>query len=144
MSRATFLRVVRELERSAVPYRWGGKRLDAIDCSGVVTLGLYIAGGPDMRATANTDVLWTGLEPIEARDVRPGDLAFYGGSAPDDVSHVMVVVEGGAVVGASGGDSATTTIARALEQGARVKRYRSPTYRRDLRGYRRLPLPLES
>ena len=144
MSRATFLRVVRELERSAVPYRWGGKRLDAIDCSGVVTLGLYIAGGPDMRATANTDVLWTGLEPIEARDVRPGDLAFYGGSRPDDVSHVMVVVEGGAVVGASGGDSTTTTLERARAQRACIRRFTSPLYRRDLRGYRRLPLPLES
>ena len=140
--RETFIRFVLELERSRVPYRWGGKRVDGIDCSGVVTLGLYLVGAPDVRATANTDVLWTGLAPIEARDVRPGDLAFYGG-AGDDVEHVMVVLDGGEVVGASGGGSSTTTIARALEQGARVKRYRSPTYRGDLRGYRRLPLPLE-
>lgn len=144
MSRATFLRFVLELERAKVPYLWGGKRLSGIDCSGVVTLGLYLAGGPDMRATANTDVLWTGLEPIEARDVRPGDLAFYGGTRPDDVSHVMVVLDGGAVVGASGGDSRTTTLEIAAKEDARIKRFSSPTYRGDLRGYRRLPLPLES
>lgn len=141
--RETFIRFVLELERSRVPYRWGGKRVDGIDCSGVVTLGLYLVGAPDVRATANTDVLWTGLAPIEARDVRPGDLAFYGGTG-DDVEHVMVVLDGGEVVGASGGDSRTTSLEVAHRMDARIRRYSTPLYRRDLRGYRRLPLPLES
>lgn len=141
--RAAFLRFVLELLKAEVPYRWGGKSLTGIDCSGVVTLGLYVVSGEDLRAMWNTDRMWNSWERIPGAQTRPGDLVFYGGGAPDDVSHVMVLLDGGSVVGASGGDSTTNSLARATQQGARVRRYATPNYRADLRGFRRLPLPLD-
>lgn len=132
------------------PYLWGGKSPSGIDCSGVVTFGLWKVGGPDWRRTYSSERLWTQLEPI--RFPRSGDLAFYGKS-PRDISHVMVVLpldwdalgssdesEASLVVGACGGDSRTTTLAEAQRRGARVQVKRGIHYRDDFRGFRKLPI----
>lgn len=140
--RAAFIRFVDSCLRARIPYIWNGKSLRGLDCSGMVTLGLYLVSGQDRRATTNTKVMWRDWEPISASATRPGDLALYGKS-PDRVEHVMVLLEGGAVVGPSGGGRTTTSLEEAARIGAQVKRYRSPTYRKDLLGFRRLPLPLE-
>ena len=141
--RDSFLRFVDECLRADVPYLWGGKSLQALDCSGLVTLGLYLASGLDLRQTHNTDMMWNHWEPISGVQTRPGDVALYGGSRPDDVSHVMVLLDGGSVIGASGGDSTSTSLRIAASQGAQVRRYSRADYRSDLRGFRRLPLPLD-
>lgn len=146
--RAQFLCAV--FERMHVPYLWGGKDGNGIDCSGLATESLHRAGGPDWRWTHNTDRLW--LECPEPPVVMPGDLALYGGRLlPDgardaaDVSHVMVIVSGlGAgryvVMGACGGNSTTTTVEAAHLIGASVQPRGSHKYRGDFRGFRRLPL----
>lgn len=134
--RVSFL--CRALGLMNVPYLWGGKDSRGIDCSGVVTLSLYLAHGPDWRQTHNTDVLWNELTPII--EPRPGDLAFYGRGGPRNVSHVMVVGPLGIVFGASGGDSGVTSVAIARQRGAKVKAYDDVMYRPDFRGYRRLPV----
>lgn len=119
----------------------------AFDCSGFVTWLHKQATGADLRWTHNTDKLWNELpgahlatDGVPSRGtawaVLPGDLAFYGGGKPDDVSHVMLVLsvmpEGVMVLGASGGDSSTTS----PKPRARVKLYSSHLYRRDFRGFR--------
>ena len=140
--RAAFLRFVDACHRARIPYLWGGKSLRGLDCSGLVTLGLWLVSGQDFRAMHNTQRMWNEWEPISSAATRPGDLALYG-RTPEKVEHVMVLLEGGAVVGASGGGRTTTSLEEAARIGACVKRYRSPLYRKDLLGYRRLPLPLD-
>jgi len=61
-----------------VPYLWGGKSALGIDCSGLVQLGLWMAG---QQAPRDTDMqeraLGTRLAGIEA--LRRGDLVFWKG-----------------------------------------------------------------
>lgn len=137
------------------PYLWGAKgwqrwtaggvetlERQAFDCSGFYTHCLSAVGGEDLRFSHNTDRLWAELAPIDVP--RFGALAFYGGSGPADVSHVMLCVGGGLVVGASGGDSSTTSLERAEAQDARVRVFETHAYRKDFRGFRMPHVPLSS
>lgn len=149
--RAQFLQVV--LNQIGSPYRWGGKGQPGgfassgprlFDCSGLVTWVLYATGGPDWRATHNTDrlLLACAFKVLHGHD-KPGDLAFYGTWRGDNVnpdpSHVMVLAGAGVVVGACGGDSSTTTLEAAVRQGAKVQARASMDYRKDFLGVWRLP-----
>ncbi len=114
------------------PYLWGGKSLEGIDCSGVVTYAPKLAGGPDWRATHNSERLFDerALEPVG--ELKPGDLVFY-------PRHVMVHIASGLVVGAVDGGRRTTSLEIARNQGARVKMRDRFDYRRDITGFRRMP-----
>lgn len=127
------------LRLEPVPEIIAGEPGFALDCSGGVTYAAWRAGGPDHRWSHHTDRLWA--ERPRVVSPRPGDLAFYGGRGPTDVDHVMTVLAclpGGEVfvLGPSGGDSSTRTLARAKEQHARLKLRTSHLYRRDFRGFR--------
>lgn len=113
-----------------VPYLWGGKSDEGLDCSGLVTLSLFLAGGPDWRQTHNSQALLDELEP--ASELLPGDLVMY-------PRHVMLHLASGLVLGACDGDSKTTSLEIAARQGARVKTRRRFDYRRDVIGFRRIP-----
>lgn len=143
--RAAFLALV--LSQMHAPYRWNakgtrdattGQRL--FDCSGLVTWALREVGGPDWRATHNTDRLWAECVPVDFAALLPGDLVLYHrAGAPEDAEHVMVHVGGGVVVGASGGGRATLTLADAQLHDAKVKAFPRLDYRADLMGFLRLP-----
>lgn len=120
------------------PYLWGGRSWSGIDCSGLVTVALHAAGGPDWRATHNTDTLWGELAAVDLPAA--GDLVFYGGSGPDDVEHVMIHLALGMVFGASGGGRHITDLVTAQKARASVKVFETIPYRPDLRGFRTLPL----
>lgn len=137
---AAFLQCV--LELVGTPYIWGGKYpASGLDCSGLVTYALHKSGGPDWRATHNTDKLWQQLP--EPRFPCAGDLAFYGGRDAD-VEHVMVVLPISdveeLVIGACGGDSRTTSLREARRRGAKVQVRQGVHYRAGFRGYRKLPI----
>jgi cell wall-associated NlpC family hydrolase len=93
------------------PYHWGrGSPATQwppgpCDCSGfaqaaLVMLGLLRSSEPDRTALA----LANASSPVASKDARLGDLAFYG----NPVSHVMVCLGAGWVIGPRGGGSATT------------------------------------
>lgn len=105
------------------------------DCSGTVTDALHQVTGVDLRGTHNAQKLHDECEPVETPE--EGDLAFYGKSK-DQISHVMVCLADGRVVGASGGNSKTTTPDIAKASGAKVKYQTNPSYRKDLIGFGRL------
>lgn len=132
--RAAF--IARAMNLVGVPYLWGGKTHQGIDCSGLVTLALWECGACDWRLTHHTDRMW--MELPATTSPLPGDLVFYGGSGPLDVSHVMVWLPPGVVFGASGGDSGTRSLAEAMRRGAKVRAYDRVVYRTDIRGMRSL------
>lgn len=113
------------------PYRWGGSNpLTGFDCSGLV-LELFKAFGiapfsdgsaQDLYNYCRTNGLVTG--------VNSGALCFYGKSSTA-ISHVAFMINNVQVIEAGSGDSTTTSLDRAKEQGACV-RLRPYNHRKDL------------
>ncbi len=106
------------------------------DCSGLVTSSLYAATGIDLRSTFNAQKLADDSELVKPKDIKPGDLIFYGASY-NRISHVMAflghdkAIDGKTIYGASGGGSKTVTPEAAMAQDAKVKAYRTINYRPD-------------
>lgn len=118
-------------------YRWGGSGPEW-DCSGLVVGGLQFIGHTLKDASAAG--LYDMCRPTKTP--QPGDLVFYGRRAPLAVTHVMVWTGNGTeVIGATGGDSRTTTLEIARNMDARVKRKPTHLYRRGFLGFGSLPLP---
>jgi len=122
---------VRELLATVgIPYRWGAGEpstpwpAPGYDCSGfaqgaLVRLGLLHPSHPDRRAVDLANL----CDPVDSGQERLGDLAFYG----SPVSHVMVVLAPGLVIGARGGGSRTHGGDPRACVGVRVLTYRSLT-----------------
>ena len=81
------------LQQVGVPYRYGGSSPVGFDCSGLVHYSYASAGLSIPRTTAG---LWTGLAPVDARQVRTGDLLFF--DIQGKMSHVGLYLGGGRFV----------------------------------------------
>jgi hypothetical protein len=114
------------------PYAWGGNDpIAGFDCSGLMVEVLQAVGilprRGDWSATGLRE-LFAGRAPVrDQRDLRPGMLVFWpssdGGGRMRHVEMIWRVLDDGTVltIGASGGGSATTTLADAVRQDAYVK-----------------------
>jgi cell wall-associated NlpC family hydrolase len=78
-----------------VAYKGGGDSFGGVDCSGLVR-AVFSPLGVDLPRTA-AELYETGM-PIGRRDVRTGDLVFFGGRTPD---HVGIAVSAKEMVHAS-------------------------------------------
>lgn len=119
------------------PYGWNSKGPFQFDCSGLVTWGLLEAGGPDLRATHNSQLLFDKLQQISSWQKGMTLLSFYG-DGPDAVEHVMVVFDDGRAFGTHRGGRRVVTLADAIRERAYITFQPSPSYRRDLLGFREL------
>jgi murein DD-endopeptidase len=107
-----------------------------------VTWAYLQAGGPDWRATHNSDVLFASLPVVPLDELQAGDLLFWG-KAEDgnlaDPEHVGIYLGGGALLSAAGGGRTTLTLEAAARAGAMVRAEPSIHYRPGYLGARRLP-----
>ncbi len=63
-----------------VTYTWGGVSSFGFDCSGFTQM-LVRQRGIEMPRDADLQAAWSGVIPVERKDLEPGDLLFFGSSA---------------------------------------------------------------
>lgn len=61
-------------------YTWGGVSSLGFDCSGFTQM-LVRQRGIIMPRDADIQAAWSGVVPVDRKDLQPGDLLFFGGSA---------------------------------------------------------------
>ena len=100
-------------------YLWGGDDPSGFDCSGLILEVLKSVGltRPNLDMTAS-NLYWLFNKPQKSKP-GSGKLVFWFREAK--VIHVEMMIDNSHVVGASGGGSATKTIADAVKHNAFVK-----------------------
>ncbi len=76
-----------------ITYTWGGVSSYGYDCSGFTQM-LVRQRGIIMPRDADTQANWSGVAPVERKDLIPGDLLFFGETA-GNITHTGMYIGGG-------------------------------------------------
>ena len=76
-----------------VTYTWGGSSDFGFDCSGFTQM-LLRQRGIIMPRDADLQAAWTGVIPIDRKDLQPGDLLFFG-DGPNNITHTGMFIGNG-------------------------------------------------
>ncbi len=76
-----------------LPYTWGGRSSFGYDCSGFVQM-LYNQIGLSLQRDAKQQILDPRFRAISSKDIKPGDLIFWGKSE-EAISHVGLYLKDG-------------------------------------------------
>jgi cell wall-associated NlpC family hydrolase len=82
-----------------LPYTWGGTSTFGYDCSGFAQM-LVRRRGVLMPRDAQPQADWSGMAPVERKDLKPGDLLYFGGSAKE-ITHTGVYLGDGKFIDAT-------------------------------------------
>jgi cell wall-associated NlpC family hydrolase len=82
-----------------LPYTWGGTSSFGYDCSGFAQMLCRRRGIP-MPRDAQPQADWSGAAPVERKDLKPGDLLYFGGSAKR-ITHTGVYLGDGKFIDAT-------------------------------------------
>jgi cell wall-associated NlpC family hydrolase len=82
-----------------LPYTWGGTSSFGYDCSGFAQM-LVRRRGVLMPRDAQPQADWSGVTPVERKDLKPGDLLYFGESAKK-ITHSGVYLGDGKFIDAT-------------------------------------------
>ncbi len=82
-----------------LPYTWGGTSSFGYDCSGFAQM-LCRRRGILMPRDAQPQADWSGVVPVERKDLAPGDLLYFGGS-DKKITHTGVYLGDGKFINAT-------------------------------------------
>jgi cell wall-associated NlpC family hydrolase len=76
-----------------VTYTWGGVSSQGFDCSGFMQM-MERQRGIEMPRDADLQAAWSGVVPVDRKDLKPGDLLYFGDSA-DKITHTGMYLGNG-------------------------------------------------
>ena len=82
-----------------LPYTWGGTSSFGYDCSGFAQM-LCRRRGVNMPRDAQPQADWSGLVPVERKDLQPGDLLYFGSSGRK-ITHTGIYIGEGKFINAT-------------------------------------------
>ncbi len=82
-----------------LPYTWGGTSSFGYDCSGFMQM-LERRRGVLMPRDAQPQADWSGVSPVDRKDVKPGDLLYFGSSAKR-ITHTGLYLGSGKFINAT-------------------------------------------
>jgi len=82
-----------------LPYTWGGTSSFGYDCSGFVQM-LERRRGVNMPRDAQPQADWSGVVPVDLKDLAPGYLLYFG-SSPKHITHTGVYLGDGKFISAT-------------------------------------------
>ncbi len=82
-----------------LPYTWGGTSSFGYDCSGFMQM-LERRHGVNMPRDAQPQADWSGVEPVDRKNLEPGDLLYFG-SSPKHITHTGMYLGEGKFINAT-------------------------------------------
>src|SRR5215831_3708580 len=82
-----------------LPYTWGGTSSYGYDCSGFSQM-LGRRRGLNMPRDAQPQAEWSGVVPVERKDLQPGDLLYFG-SSEKKITHTGIYLGDGKFINAT-------------------------------------------
>lgn len=82
-----------------LPYTWGGTSSFGYDCSGFMQM-LERRRGVLMPRDAQPQADWSGVEPVDRKNLEPGDLLYFG-SSPKHITHTGMYLGDGKFINAT-------------------------------------------